>query len=117
MLLDILASFGVAFLAGLGVGGGGLFLVYLVSFCGISASDAVGVNLLFYIFALGGAAITHFKKNQFDIKQFAVMAACGIPGAVIGSCIYMKIDTSFIKNAFGILLALTGVFSLFKKEK
>ena len=46
-----LAAFAVSVLAGTGVGGGGLFILYLVSVLGTPQTDAQAVNLVFFISA------------------------------------------------------------------
>ena len=42
----------IAILSGLGVGSGGLFVIWLTSVYGVSAPQARGMNLLFFVFSL-----------------------------------------------------------------
>ena len=51
MVFTIIASFLIAALSGLGVGGGGLFVVFLALFTEIPQITAQGINLLFFLFS------------------------------------------------------------------
>lgn len=48
LLLDTLASAIIAILTGLGVGSGGLLVIYLTLVSGIDQPVAQGINLLFF---------------------------------------------------------------------
>ena len=47
-----LVSFFIAVLSGLGVGSGGLFVIWLTAAYGVSATQARGMNLLFFVFSI-----------------------------------------------------------------
>ena len=52
MLLDIIVSFAIALLSGLGVGSGGLLVIYLTLYAGTPQLQAQGVNLVFFLFSI-----------------------------------------------------------------
>ena len=53
MWLDILVSFLIATLSGLGIGSGGLLVIYLTLLDGMPQLRAQGVNLVFFSFLQG----------------------------------------------------------------
>ena len=57
MLIVLIASFVIALLTGLGVGGGGLFVVFLNMFTDIPQIKVQGINLLFFIFSASSAVM------------------------------------------------------------
>ena len=52
MLFTILITFLLAALSGMGVGGGGLFVIYLSLFTNTPQLTAQGMNLLFFLLSL-----------------------------------------------------------------
>jgi uncharacterized membrane protein YfcA len=57
MIFDVIVSFVLAALSGIGVGGGGLFVIFLAIFTDTPQLIAQGMNLLFFIFSA-------FHKNS-----------------------------------------------------
>ena len=64
----IAASFFIALLSGLGVGGGGLFVVFLNLFTELSQLTVQGINLLFFIPIGILALIIYTIKKQIKWK-------------------------------------------------
>ena len=48
-MFDIIISFICALLAGMGVGGGGILIIYLTLFKNLPQATAQGINLLFFV--------------------------------------------------------------------
>ena len=51
IVIDILAGILIGTLTGMGIGGGGLLVIYLTAVRGMPQLSAQGCNLLFFIFA------------------------------------------------------------------
>ena len=47
--MDMIIGFLAGFAGGLGVGGGGILLLYLTAFAGVEQLSAQGINLLFFL--------------------------------------------------------------------
>ena len=58
------ALFVFAVLSGLGVGGGGLLVIYLALFTDVAQLSAQGINLLFFIFSCGASMLVHLSKRK-----------------------------------------------------
>ena len=58
----ILAGFGSAVLASMGMGGGSILILYLTLIAGVPQREAQGVNLLFFL-PIGAAALSSDKTK------------------------------------------------------
>ena len=77
ILLDILAGTAVAVLSGMGVGSGGLLVVYLTLAAGMQQAPAQALNLFFFLFA-AGAEQTVYKacRDPREREQKRAFARC-----------------------------------------
>ena len=76
------ATFLVALLAGMGVGSGGLYVVYLTLFTEKNQLAAQGLNLYFFIFATGAALLVvayglFFRSRGKRLQQAALLLVLG----------------------------------------
>jgi len=114
--LDFGAGFLVAALAGIGVGGGGLLVIYLTLFKNVGQVEAQGLNLLFFIVAGASSFFIHAKKRKLDYKKIIFIIICGAVGAVAGSLLANIIDCAIIKKIFGGFLIISGITEFFWKK-
>ena len=112
MIITVVASFFVALLSGLGVGGGGLFVVFLNLFTDTPQLSAQGINLLFFLFSSGSAVCVHLSKRQIFGTAVLVMTVFGIAGALVGSLLSNIVGQSLLRKAFGVMLIISGMLSL-----
>ena len=114
--IDFIAGIGVAALAGLGVGGGGLLVIYLTMFKSIGQVEAQGLNLLFFVTAGIASLFIHAKKRKLDYKMIILIVICGSIGAVAGSLIVNFTDGAIVKKIFGGFLIASGIIEFFWKK-
>ena len=117
LIFTIIASFLIAALSGLGVGGGGLFVVFLALFTEIPQITAQGINLLFFLFSAGSSVCIHLSHRQIFGTAVLVMAAAGIAGAVCGALLSSVVPQTLLRKAFGVMLVISGLISLKKKRE
>ena len=115
LLLSFVFPFLIALLSGMGVGGGGLFVIYLRYISEFSQLEAQTQNLVFFIFAALSALMLHLQKRKIFFGAVVLMSLCGIVGSVIGSATAFALDGELLKKMFGILLIAAGSFSFFTK--
>ena len=114
--VSILAGILLGFLAGLGIGGGSLLLMWLTLVLGEDPMTARGINLLFFIPTAVISSLFRTKAGSLKIKPLlpAIAAAC------ISAWVFTKlsfiIDPEPLKKAFGLLLILTGIRELFYRR-
>ena len=106
----------IAALSGMGVGGGGLFALYLKYFGNFSQIDLQAINLLFFLFASGAALLIHLQKRRIYFLAVAVMIVFGIIGSLAGSSIAMSIEGDILSKLFGGMMIAAGVYSFFKRK-
>ena len=114
--LDFAAGVFVAALAGLGVGGGGLLVIYLSVIKNIGQVEAQGLNLLFFVAAGAASLFIHVKKREIEWKKVILIIICGALGAVAGSLLANYTDGALIKKIFGGFLIASGITEFFWKK-
>lgn len=117
LLLNALASFLIAVPAGLGVGGGGLLVLYLTLVARLPQARAQGLNLLFFLCAAGAALLVHRKKRTFSLKTLWLLAAAGAVFSLLGAMLATVVNHDILRKCFGALLLLSGTFSLFHTKR
>ncbi len=83
-VFDILAAFFAAALAALGVGGGGILVIYLVLVLNMEQHAAQGVNLIFFIAASLAALPFHIARRRVRLLPVLIFSVFGVPGACLG---------------------------------
>lgn len=115
--ISLLAGAFLSFLAGLGVGGGSLLMLWLTLILGLDHSIARSINLLFFIPTAVVASFFRWKQGSLDIKQILPAILFGCISAAVFAFLSKHIDIELIKKLFGILLLITGVRELFYRPQ
>ncbi len=105
------------FLAGLGIGGGSLLMVWLTVVLELPTMDARCINLLFFIPCALCACIFRWKQGGLNLKKIVIPALAGCVCAAVFSWIGSHMNTETMKKIFGILLIVTGLRELFYRGK
>ena len=113
----LIVSTVLGFLAGIGVGGGSLLIMYLTLVLNLPYPQARILNLLFFIPSAVIASFFRWKQGALDIKKILPAIIAGCVSAACFALISRQIDISIIKKLFGILLLLTGVRELFYRPR
>lgn len=116
-MLDMLVGFAAAMFAGLGVGGGGLLVIYLVLCKGLPQLEAQGINLLFFVLSSSASLAIHLKKRKIPLKVVCIIASAGIVGSLLACRFVKEVSSELLRKLFGVLLVISGAISLFKHEK
>lgn len=113
----ILVGFAAGFAGGLGVGGGGILLLYLTVFAGTEQLEAQGINLIFFLPVALASLWAHIKNGFIKWKTALISVIFGIPFVFLGSYIAKSIDKTLLRSAFALLLLFIGLKELLHKEK
>lgn len=116
-LLSIPVGIVLGFLAGLGVGGGSLLILWLTLIAGTDPSTARAINLLFFLAAAGSVSIFRLRKGRLDFKSILPAIVCGCITAGVCSWLGTQIDQGILKKIFGVLLLATGLRELFYRPR
>lgn len=104
-------------LASMGLGGGGILIIYLTIFAGIEQTVAQGINLVFFIPISIVAIIIYYKKKLISWKIAITASIFGVIGAISGALLSSAIDSSILSKIFGGLLFVIGLNQLFSRKK
>lgn len=116
-VFDILAAFFAAALAALGVGGGGILVIYLVLVLNMEQHAAQGVNLIFFIAASLAALPFHIARRRVRLLPVLIFSVFGVPGACLGCLAAARLSSDTVRLAFGIMLTAAGGLTLYKTIK
>lgn len=100
----------------MGLGGGGVLLIYLTVFAGMEQLAAQGVNLLFFLPCALLALILYTGKKMIRWKAALPCAAFGLIGALAGSFLAGHLGGDTLSRIFAVGLILLGLKEFFKKE-
>ncbi len=115
--MGFIVSFLIALLMGMGVGGAGLYIIYITSFLGVDQTTAQGTNLIFFIISAISALLIHLKKRKFYPVQVATIVIFGVLGSYIFSHFSNMIDPDIPRKVLGGVLILGGGVSIFSAIK
>ncbi len=111
--LSFFASVIIGILAGLGVGSGGLYLVYLELFTDTPQREAQGLNLCFFVFALLSAVVYHLLRGTYREKRLLLFLPVGIGGAIVGSLLSGLVPQEVLKTILGFIFLIAGGYTLY----
>lgn len=110
----------IAILSGMGVGGGGLLVIYLTLFEDTEQIVAQGANLCFFIAAGMASILYNVKKKKIVWKTTLLLSISGAIFSLLGALVAGIIDPGILRKIFGIMLIIGGFSSListFVKKK
>lgn len=116
-LIPLLIAIILGFLAGMGVGGGSLLLLWLTQVAMMEQPQARILNLLFFLPA--AIVSTLFRVRKKSIQPGATIPAllAGCAAAVIFTLVSRQLDVAFMKKLLGGLLILTGIREVFYRPR
>ncbi len=107
----------LGFLAGLGVGGGSLLILWLTLVVQMNYTQARFINLLFFLPAAVISSLFRWKQGSLDFKKVVPGIIAGCIAAAVCTWLGKLINTDLIQKFFGALLLLTGFRELCYKPK
>lgn len=107
----------LGFLAGLGVGGGSLLVLWLTMILKMPYDSARGINLLFFIPSALIACFFRWKQGAIYWKTVLPAILCGCISATVTSLLGLHMDLNLLKKLFGGLLLITGLREIRYKNK
>ena len=107
----------LGFLAGLGIGGGSLLILWLTMVLEMPHSAARGINLLFFLPAAVISAIFRLRQGKIPFQKILPAMIAGCITAAVFSYLSGSMQIDPMKKLFGGLLILTGLRELFYRRK
>ena len=107
----------LGFLAGIGVGGGSLLILWLTLVLDMDHPQARIINLLFFLPSAIVASIFRWRQGKLEIKKVLPAIIAGCIAAGICSFLSSSMDIALLQKLFGGLLILTGIRELLYKPR
>lgn len=114
-LVAMIIATALGFLAGLGVGGGSLLILWLTLVLNVEHPQARIINLLFFIPTAIISSIFRWRQGTINWKKIFPAIITGCISAGICSIVCYNLDLDILKKIFGSLLLITGIRELFYK--
>jgi len=111
-----LAGFLSGAVGAMGMGGGGVLLLYLTLFMNVGQRTAGGINLLFFIPCAVVALILHAKEKSIVWKKALPLATLGLAGSFAGTFINGYLGEDLLKKMFAFLLVYIGISEILTKN-
>lgn len=111
-MINGIISFLIALVSGMGLGGGGLFAVYLSVFTETPQLSVQGFNLLFFIFCAGASVTVQLFGRKINLFAVLIMTLTGMAGALLGTLLAGVVPEEYLRKIFGIMLISTGIIAL-----
>ena len=122
-MVDFFSSFPAAIiaatllgaLAGMGIGGGSLLILWLTFVLGFSAEEARLINLMFFLPCALICTAFRLKKGTLPLKTVLPAAAVGCLCAFFAA--RLGLGDGLLRKLFGGLLIITGLREVFYRDK
>ena len=117
VILHLLTGTILGTLAGLGVGGGTLLVLWLTLVIGMTQQQARILNLMFFRPCARICTLLRKKQGAVNIRLLLPGIVSGVVSAIVFSLLGRVMDLVLLKKLFGGLLILTGIRELLYKPK
>ena len=107
----------IAVLSGMGLGGGGLLVIYLSLFENAEQMSAQGANLALFISSAASSTFFSIIKRKIKWKVILPMIVTGIVSSALGTALAGALDPSLLRKIFGAMLVISGGASLLPRKK
>ena len=95
--------------AGLGVGGGIIFVPALVLFLDYSQQLAQGTSLAVILPTAVVGAVAHARRGRVLWRQAVPIAVSGVGGAMLGAALALRLDGLLLRRLFAGLLVVLAL--------
>ncbi len=107
-----IAGFLSGMIGAMGMGGGGVLLIYLTAFAHVPQLQAQGINLISFLPTGLLATVIYAVKKQIVWKQVLLMWCGGAVAAAGGYLLAKFIETALLSKIFAVFLVTFGLYQL-----
>jgi uncharacterized membrane protein YfcA len=117
-LIILLGSYFAGLLGSLtGLGGGVVIIPLLTLLLNVNIHYAIGASLVSVIATSSGSAAAYVKEGITNLRLGMFLEIATTTGAMCGAMIAIYIATNYIAILFGVILVVSALLSLRKKEE
>lgn len=111
------ASFFAGLLGSMGMGGGGILVIFLALSTQLPQATIQGINLLFFIPISILSVIIYQKRKLIKWMVVIPFVITGVCASLLGAFLSSSINDIWLKRGFGVLLLIMGLRELLSKNK
>ncbi len=116
-MLEALAAFLCALPVGMGVGGAGLYVIFLGLYEKMPQAQAQGANYLFFLFATAAGTVMNIRSGLIDKKAMTFLSFWGIFGALPGALLAFYLPSGVLRIFFAVFMIALGVYGIFRERR
>ena len=113
----ILISIVSGVVAGMGIGGGSIFILLTTIFNLLEHKQAQGYNLIMFIVVGIATTIYNIKNKNIDFKNLLKLILPVCVGSICGIFLLKIIDEKILKNCFYLFMVIIGFYEIFSSLK
>ena len=114
---SIAAALGAGALGAMGLGGGGILVIYLTLALSVPQLEAQGINLLFFLPCAAISIVINGRRKLIDWRRALWIVLGGLPATLLGIWLAGQIEVKYLGWAFAALLITLGLRELFAKQE
>ena len=99
-------------LAGMGIGGGALFVILITNISKVPQKEAQALNLILFIAVSISSTISNIKDKKINFKIVKKFFVLLIIGSLIGTGIVKNINDENLKKYFSIFMLVIGLYEI-----
>ena len=111
--MSLILPFLISALMGMGVGGGGLLIIYLTLYLHMPQLSAQGTNLLLFIVAGLGSLPLHLKRRKIKPWHVLLGVFFGALGSISSTLLFRSVDPKYARISLGVLLIISGSITVY----
>lgn len=104
-------------IAGMGIGGGSIFILFTTIFNVLEHKEAQGYNLIMFIIVGISATFMNFKNKNIDKSLFRKLIIPVCIGSICGIFIAKKIEENLLRNLFYGFMLVIGFYEIISSLK
>ena len=122
-ILSVVIALFSGTIAGMGIGGGSIFILLTTIFSIFEHKEAQSYNLIMFVIVGIFATISNFKNKNIDKNLLKKLIIPVVLGSIIGIILVKRIDEKILKYIFYGFMLLVGFYEIIsslkniKKEK
>jgi len=101
-----------ALFAGMGIGGGALFVMLSTIFLGYEQKEAQFINLIMFIAVGISSTISNLKNKKIEKNILLKIIPLIIIGSVIGTFLMKKIESEKLRTYFSLFMIAIGIYEI-----
>lgn len=115
MLIIIVIICGI--IAGMGIGGGSIFILLTTIFGFLEHKQAQGYNLIMFIVVGIVTSIYNIKNKNIDKKNLFKLLLPVCLGSITGIFLLKKFNEDLLKNSFYVFMVVIGLYEIISSLK